>query len=139
MTTTKKLEYKAKKALKEAYRQLNHYHLQVELEGKQVSEKLQILHDLLAQFTSGSETQFLSDRKYLCRLYPVAVPDFIYKELSDKSYGDVTLGITCLWVTYSQLHEYLDHYHQLDAALMGLSERIEQFYLKNVLSLEEQS
>jgi len=137
MTTIKKLEYKAKKALKEAYTKLNHYHLQVELEGKQVSPNLQILHELLAQLTLGLVPEFLSDRKYLCKLYPVAVPDFIYEKLIEHSLGDPTLGITCFWVTYCQFHKYLHKYHQLDSALLGIQEHITSEYIQRVLSLEE--
>lgn len=133
----KKLEHKAREALREAYRQLNHYHLQVKLEGKQASPKLRILHDLLAQFVSGTEEPFLSDRKYICSFRAIAAPDFIYDILSKRAFGDTTLGIVCFWVTYAQLHEHLQHHKQLGPALVGLWERIEQFYQENVETLEE--
>ncbi|MBP0031192.1 hypothetical protein [Roseofilum sp. Guam] len=137
MTATKKLESEVMKALKEAYRQLNHYRLQVESEGKKVSPKLQILHHLLAQFVSGIEGKFLSDGEYVCSFGAIAAPDFIYDILSKRALGDTTLGIVCLWVTYAQLHEYLQHQKQLAPALVGLSERIKQFYQENVEILEE--
>jgi len=65
--------------------------------------------------------------------------DFNLVKPSKYDFGALIVPEDIKAVLYAQIHEYLQHQKQLSPALVGLSERINQFYEENVEVFEEES